>query len=124
MNVMEANGIYYIDGINFKIPFQVWQYIMLEFGIIAKLDWEEIENKRPDLDERRCIWCFNFDGSVKWMIEPPYFIDKEGNKKLIIDDAFLELVYRDASLRAYTSFGHSYDLDIETGKITNWKHHK
>ena len=112
-----------IDSQLINFPFKLWDYFILENSLVGLMDWDEIKTLRQDLDERRCIWCFNLDGSVKWMIEPPYRTDKEG-KKHLMDDVFLAMKFVNGKLRALTSYGSGYDLDIETGKISNWKHSK
>lgn len=73
--------------------------------------------KLPDLmgyEPYRNIWCFHKDGKLLWRIQQ----DAEDKKYCdIYSGVFIE---RDTGkLKAATGFGMVYDLDIETGAVSN-----
>ena len=106
-----------------KFPIKIWDYLIIQNSIIGLLSKSDIKKLYPKMNANSCIWCFNFDGKVKWVIDAPYYIDKEG-KSHLMEDPYLSMKMIDKKLRVFTGYGNSYDVDLETGKISHWEHHK
>jgi hypothetical protein len=112
-----SGGAYALQESNFNInlPIRIWSYLIIDDMIILKLDWSEIQKKLPEEDYNRCIWCLNKDGSIKWKIE---------KSPHATEDPFMSMQWSNKKLKVFTDWGSLYEVNLESGTLSNWKHHK
>ena len=100
------------------LPANVYSYLEQGERLLVTVGTRLIERDRPGYNRNRNIWCYNAQGEKIWEIEDRLLSMKcEGYE---VDPYVGIKDYGDRVLvRTYGQF--IGELDIETGKVSNWR---
>lgn len=106
----EWNSLY-INGVTVELPAAIEKIRILNDRIILLLDNNEGKILDTEsFDKSRNGFCLDLKGNILWQIEKP----RSEN------DCYCNIyIYNDKSFKAVSCKGITYDLDPETGKISN-----
>ena len=62
-----------VNGKKIKLPCYAQTGVILEDKIITNHGWKAFIQLYPEISKKRCVWCYDYDGNVLWIVEKPYF---------------------------------------------------
>ena len=125
-NLEIKNDFYVLEGNKIILPCIPTHSVLYCSTLIVSFSYNELREVFPNSEFWRAVWCYDGQGDIKWVVEPPYYIDKQtGEKKYpkFLDGdgrclaAITGVEYHEDKgyIEAYGTLG--YKLDPETGQL-------
>lgn len=103
-----------------RFPCDIYSKVELKNKILVGMDIAQLENLSSNLKFWCGVICYDFEGTVLWQVEAPYYIDPDTDQKIVCNNgegAIQRVSYweKENIVVVYGRMG--YEVDPETGKL-------